>query len=219
MNLYPDLIGDPRIPYERRDGDHGVIDLKRPSVRVVASVGRLAIDAVIQDGDTLVRAMWRRSAEHFPFSIPFRALPFQVSPSEAIVFCLAAGITPPDEFFALLSGPAAGTADPSTALPPALPDANTATPKPEDVGAGSTTTPTKRKRRKSGESTTLICSALDTLAAHGKWNALDKEIIKLAEVSRSTYYRLTREDDHVKKAMDNYLSRRLGKGPARKDDI
>jgi hypothetical protein len=78
---------------------------------------------------------------------------------------------------------------------------------------------TPRKRLKPGDAALKICAALNSLAAQGKWNVLEDEIIERARVARSTYFRVKRLDEDVKEAMELYLDRRLGRGPVHARDV
>jgi hypothetical protein len=77
----------------------------------------------------------------------------------------------------------------------------------------------KRRRLKKGEAAVLICAALDSLAAKGEWNKSDSDIIRLAQVPRSTYYNSTKTDEMVQRSLRDYQARRLGRGPVRPKDI
>ncbi len=96
-------------------------------------------------------------------------------------------------------------------------EGTTAAPWPE--GKDTPTAATKRKRLKPGTAALKIRAALDALAAKGQWNVSEKEIYNLARVSRSTYYNVCGKDDAVKRAIVDYHACRLGRGPARADDI
>ncbi len=79
--------------------------------------------------------------------------------------------------------------------------------------------PTKIKRLRSGDAALKIVAALESLAANAAWNSPESEIIGRAGVPRSTYYKYIKENDVVKKAMEDYHSRRLGRGPVHRNQI
>ena len=77
----------------------------------------------------------------------------------------------------------------------------------------------KRKRHKRGEPSLKILAALRSLADEGKWNASEMDIWKRAGVSKSTYYDVLKRDEAAKNATEQYHARRLGRGPARPDEL
>jgi hypothetical protein len=75
------------------------------------------------------------------------------------------------------------------------------------------------KRHKPGDPALLILSALESLAEEGVWDVAESEIIMRSGVPRSTYYNVLKNDKSVKKVMQKYRQRRLGKGPSFADDL
>ncbi|MDE2100031.1 MAG: hypothetical protein KGL39_22445 [Patescibacteria group bacterium] len=76
--------------------------------------------------------------------------------------------------------------------------------------------PTRHKR---GEAALKIRAVLETLAADGKWDVEEREIIRLARVARSTYYHVLNNDRTVQRVRELYEKQRLGRGPDRIDDF
>jgi hypothetical protein len=86
--------------------------------------------------------------------------------------------------------------------------------------AGSARTPgSTRKRRRKGAARLLLISAIDLLSANGEWGKTDTEIIRLADISRNTFYRLIRVDDDVKAKVMDYRRQGLGRGPVRPSNL
>jgi hypothetical protein len=109
--------------------------------------------------------------------------------------------------------------DPASHRPPVEPAAPRAEGESKPPKAPAMPASPKRRRLKRGDAPALIRAALESLAARGEWNKSDSEIIKRAGVCRSTYYHALKADEGVKRSMEEYQSRRLGQGPARRDDF
>jgi hypothetical protein len=91
-------VGSRFVPYVTRDEIDAVIDLKSPTVHYWYRRGDLTIEAIIEDGNTLIIAKLCRSPGS-PFWVILPPPPKVVTGSEAIRFCLARGHQPPDWLF------------------------------------------------------------------------------------------------------------------------
>jgi hypothetical protein len=98
MAAFIDEIGSPYVPYVTRDGNDDVIDLRSPTVHYWYRRGDLTIEAIIEDGDTLIIAKWCRSPGS-PSWVILPPPPKKVTRPEAVQFCLVRGIQPPDWLF------------------------------------------------------------------------------------------------------------------------
>jgi hypothetical protein len=77
----------------------------------------------------------------------------------------------------------------------------------------------RRKRRRKGEAKLLLASALESLVDKGQWGKTNTEIIDLAGISGDSFYRLIKEDDGIKRMMEQYGRESLGRGPVRADEL
>jgi hypothetical protein len=77
--------------------------------------------------------------------------------------------------------------------------------------------PSRRRRR--GEASLFLMATLAALAEKGQWGETDRGICHLASISRDSFYRLRREDEHIKKMLSEYGRQTLGRGPARASEI
>jgi hypothetical protein len=106
---------------------------------------------------------------------------------------------------------------PSSAAPDTEPSDTSTTG--ETGGNGSAASERSRKRRAKGSAVDLLEAALRSLAAKGLWGKMDTDIIDLADISRSSFYRLAKENNKIKRMMEEYRRRTLGRGPVRVDDL
>jgi hypothetical protein len=77
---------------------------------------------------------------------------------------------------------------------------------------------TKTRARK-GDAKLKIISALDSLVNAGEWGKTDPEIYRLAVVSRSTFSALVKRDELVRKHLEYYHNRGIGKRPPDPNDL
>jgi hypothetical protein len=91
-------VGSRFVPYVTRDEIDAVIDLRSPTVHYWYRLGDLTIEALIEDGDTLIIARWYRSSGS-PSWVILPPPPKKVTRSEAVQFCLVRRIQPPDWLF------------------------------------------------------------------------------------------------------------------------
>ncbi len=63
----------------------------------------------------------------------------------------------------------------------------------------------------------MLHAALESLASKGEWEKTDTEIIDLASISRSTFYKLKLKDESTQQHLLYYRRKALGRGPARPD--
>jgi hypothetical protein len=75
-----------------------------------------------------------------------------------------------------------------------------------------------RKRRRKGDARLVLAAQLQSLADKGQWGETDVAIIRLACISRDTFYRLTGEDGPLGGMLADYRRETLGRGPSRPDD-
>jgi hypothetical protein len=170
-----------------------------------------------------------------PPGCPFGVRWLQLSLKEALFWCSQQGTTPPAELIEeyessksrvnasqtvpIVNEPEASSDLGSEHQPPS--GAAIATSPPDATTKVSTAevTISKPKRLKGGDASAMIVAALDYLANKGEWNASEKQIYKLAGVSRSTYYNVKRRDVEVQNVFEKYHSRRLGRGPVHYKDV